>query len=220
MQRKQKVDRSFIGYSQDKKVAFYQNVLDEMIPVTTPFQKPPVAYTIVQTQLDKVKSTIKLALTKATGTATAVGDAFAIEDVSFEALDDYVDSVAQGNSIIIISSGYLATSDTANAAVVTGMPVISHEFIQAAGEAAFDVVSLGSEVTYNFIISTDLTGLKKVGNFYSNPTVGAQTFFGSSKQKHVIVTGLPSKVDLFIVCYATNTAGNSLLSNVLPFICK
>ncbi len=220
MQRKQKVDRSFIGYSQDKKVAFYQNLLDEMIPVSTPFQKPPVAYALVQTQLDKVKSSIKLALTKATGTATAVGDAFDIVDVSFESLADYVDSVAQGNSIIIISSGFLATSDTANAAVVAGMPVISHEFIQASGEAAFNVVPLGTEVTYNFIISTDLTGLKKVGNFYSNPTLDAQTFFGSSKQKHVIVTGLPSKVDLFIVCYATNTAGNSLLSNVLPFICK
>ena len=173
MQRKQKTDRSFIDYTQDKKVAFMQNALDEMSPVASKFQKPQVAYTVIQTQLDKVKAAMKTALTKAAGTAKAVTDAFDIVDVSFESLADYVDSIAQGDSIIIISAGFLPTSDTANAAVVTGMPVVSHEFIQAVGEAGFDVVSLGSEVTYNFIISTDLTGLKKVGIFYTNTTPGA-----------------------------------------------
>ena len=220
MQRKQKTDRSFIDYTQDKKVAFMQNALDEMSPVASKFQKPQVAYTVIQTQLDKVKAAMKTALTKAAGTAKAVTDAFDIVDVSFESLADYVDSIAQGDSIIIISAGFLPTSDTANAAVVTGMPVVSHEFIQAVGEAGFDVVSLGSEVTYNFIISTDLTGLKKVGIFYTNTTPGAQTFTGSSKQKKIIVSGLPSKTDLFLVCYATNTAGNSILSIELPFICQ
>jgi hypothetical protein len=70
---------------------------------------------------------------------------------------------------------------------------------------------------YNFIISSNLSGLKRLGSFYVNNSVGATTFFGSSKQRKIAVTGLPSKVDLFIVCYATNTAGNSVISTVLPF---
>ena len=163
MQRKQKVDRSFIGYSQDKKVAFMQNVLDEMSPLASPFQKPPIAYTVIQTQLGNVKAAIKVALTKAAGTAKLVDDAFIIVDPSFESLADYVDSIAQGNSTIIISAGFLATSDEATATVVTGMPVIKFEYIAAVGEAGFEVDTLGSEVTYNFIISTDLSGLKKMG---------------------------------------------------------
>ncbi len=219
MLRTKKVSRNFKGYPQDKKVAFLTNVLGEMSPVTSQFQEPPVLYSEVTSELIDVRDAIKVALTKAPGSADLVIDAFDIVDVTFNALADYVDSLAQGNEIIILASGFVATTGEANAVVVANKPAIEFLFIDAVGEAGFLVGSLG-DVTYEFIISTDLSGLKKVGIFFTNTSVGAQTFTGSSKQRRITVTGLPSKTDLFIACYATNTAGVSVLSNILPFSCK
>ncbi len=75
-------------------------------------------------------------------------------------------------------------------------------------------------MVYNFIISTDLSGLVKMGNVFVNKTEGVLTYFLSSRQKRVMVSGMPSLVKLFVVCFTTNVAGNSGLSANIPFSCK
>ena len=219
MYRPKKVSRKFKGYKRDKKVAFLLAVLVKM-SADLQFKNPPIAYTEVTIQMKEVTDAITIVHTKKPGAADDLEAAFKVVDKIYESLAGFVDIIAKGDENIIYDAGFLATTGEANAIEISDAPVLTFEYISAAGEAAFTLDCDGEKVIFNFIISTDLSGLKKVGNFYTNPTVGAQTFFGSSTHKRIMVSGLPSKTDLFIVCYATNTAGDSLLSVVLPFSCK
>ena len=219
MFRPKKVSRKFKGYKKDKKVAFLLAVIVKM-SADIKFKSPPIAYADATTQIKVVTDAITRSTTKIPGAADDVEAAFKIVDVTFESLAGFVDTLAKGDENIIFDAGFLSTSGEASSVEISDAPVLAHVYIAAAGEAAFTLDCDGEDVTFNFIISTDLSGLKKVGHFYTNPTVGAQTFFGSSTHKKITVTGLPSKTDLFIVCYATNNAGDSILSVVLPFSCK
>ncbi len=219
MYRPKKVSRKFKGYKRDKKVAFLLAVVVKM-SADPKFKNPPIAYTEVTIQMKEVTDAITIVHTKKPGSTSDLEAAFKVVDITYESLAGFVDTIAKGDENIIYDAGFLSTSGEVNSLEISDAPILEYEYIGAVGEAAFNVDCDGENVTFNFIISTDLSGLKKVGNFYTNSIVGAQTFFGSSTHKKIAVQGLPSKTDLFIVSYATNSAGDSILSVVLPFSCK
>jgi hypothetical protein len=217
-----KPSKEYKGLSADQKVTFYQNNHDLMSATGSAFPSPPsaVSYAAGQLKITALKDAVQAALSKAKGTADAVTAAEIAVEIFIDGWADYCDSIALGNVVIIAAAGFHPTVVDAGHSVITATPVVKSINENAEGDASFESDVLGEEVTYNFIISTDLSGIKKIGNVFTNTSVGATTFFVSSRQRKITVSGMPSLVKLFVVCFTTNVAGNSSMSAVVPFSCR
>jgi hypothetical protein len=206
----------------DKKVTFYQNNHDLMSATGSAFPSPPtaVSYAAGQSKITALKNAVQAALSKGKGTADAVIQAETAVEIIIDGWADYCDSIALGNVVTIAAAGFDPTVVDAGHTVITDTPVVTVADETAAGEAGLESNALGADVTYNFIVSTDLSSLKKLGDVFVNLSVGATTYFLSSRQKKIVLTGMPSLTKLYVACFTTNVAGNSGLSAIVPFSCK
>ena len=206
----------------DAKVVFYQNNHDLMSVTGSDFPSPPsaVSYAAGQTKITALKTAVQTALSRAKGTASAVKKAEKAVEIIIDGWADYCDSIALGDVVIIAAAGFDPTVVDAGHTVITDTPVVTVTNENAAGEAGLESDALGADVTYNFIVSTDLSGLKKLGDVFVNLSVGATTYLLSSRQKKIMLTGMPSLTKLYVACFTTNVAGNSNLSAIVPFSCR
>jgi len=199
---------------------FVKNVYAFMSVTTSQFQTPPLAYTKVLALITALEKAILEAMSRARGTAELQAQAFDAVKDAFSDLADYVSDTAKGNIAIIEAAGFVPTASESVDGTVTATPIVKVISESAIGEVSFSVTDLGPNVTHNYMISTDLSELKRIGNVFVNLSPAAITYNVSVKQKTVLVRGLPSLVPLYVACYTTNTAGNSNISTLVKFSCK
>ena len=217
-----KPSKDYKNLTAEKKIVFYQNNHDLMSETGSQFLTPPANYSYVagQLKITALKNAVQTALTKAKGTADAVILAEEAAEIYIDGWAAYTDSIALGNVVIIAAAGFDPTVVEAGHTAITGAPEVLVSNENAEGVAVIESRPLGDHVTYNFMVSTDLSGLKKLGDVFVNQSVGATTYFMSSRQRRVVLTGMPSLTKLYVACFTTNVAGNSNLSAIVAFSCK
>ena len=217
-----KASKDYKKMPAEKKVVFYQNNHDLMAATDSGFPTPPtaVSYAAGQLKITALKDAVQAALSKTKGTADAVILAEAAVEIFIDGWAEYCSEIANGNVVKIAAAGFDSTIVDAVHSVITATPVVTVTNENADGEAGLESNALGAEVTYNFIVSTDLSGLKKLGDVFVNTSVGATTYFLSSRQRKIMLTGMPGLVKLYVACFTTNVAGNSSISGIVPFSCR
>lgn len=220
MTRKQRVLRNYTKYGATKKLAFYQNIHDLMSDEGTSYPDPPEPNTYVagQAALDLLEKAIQGSLTKAKGTSAILKQAVKACDSIVNGWADYVDSIAQGNVVMINAAGFNATVGETNPKEVPGqIKDYDYELQKAKGTIFLKNETLGVGTTYTHIIGSDLSTLTMIGNFITCTNPAVQLYIVVTTRPEVMVTGLPSNAKLQAACFATNNAGSGELSSIISF---
>jgi len=204
-----------------EKISFYQNIHDLMSKTGTEFSDPEVAYVLGNTQIGNFRTTFGTAQNHARGSASLMHDAEFICEITIDSWADYVDKKANGSKSIIESAGFKATAEEATPSKVTDQPIIVAVNPNVEGIMNFEIGLLaGKENVFNVIVATDLSGVSQAGKqVILAPVAGVTYYTASSMQRKITMEGLPKIKLLYALCYSTNRAGNSVLSNIIHFSC-
>jgi len=213
----QTVSHEFKKLNHADELVFLQGVHDKMSITGSPFATPPTTYVIFQTKLTALGSA--LGMRPKSGAAVTVA-LKAVEKIADD-YANYVDGLAVGSQLIIESAGFHATAAESVPGQPTEQPTVATNNPDAEGCMEFEFGFINSDnIDFNLIIASDLSGVKKVGKMVTfTPIAGVTYFTACTRQRKLFVTGLPTLVKLYAMCYTTNVAGDSILSKIIYFSC-
>jgi len=221
MQRKQRVARNYRRLSPEKKVLLFLNIYGKMSATGSPFTNTSLIYTYALGLI--AINAITGALTAAGSGGHGVADAVAKAEEAAEKFIDYwaeiVEMIADGDPVIIASSGFTTTKGETSPASINGQPSLDFTPQKQAGTVKLSVNIKSITVdnpSITYIIGSDLSTLIRSGDLMYCTDPSVQLYIINGK-KDIMITGLPSGVDLQSVCVITNTAGVSMYSNLIKF---
>ena len=221
MQRRQSVARNYKHLSPEKKVIMYLKIHGKMSAGGSVFINPSLIFTYLLGlgKINAITTALNAAADGGDGTADAVGKAVIAAEKFIDNWADLVDLIANGDSVIIVSSGFDATKAESTPGVINGQPVLDFTPQKQAGSVLLQVDIKSITVdhpTITYVIGSDLDTLTRSGDLMFCTDVTIRLFCISGK-KEALVTGLPAGTKLQCVCVVTSTAGVSIYSNVIKF---
>ena len=122
MQRRQSVSRNYKHLSPEKKVIMYLKIQGKMAASGSPFINPSLVFTYALglVKINAITTALNNAADGGDGTADAVHKAEIAAEKFIDNWADLVDLIANGDSVIIISSGFDATKAESTPSVVNG----------------------------------------------------------------------------------------------------
>ena len=221
MQLYQTVSHDFKEMQHADELVFLQGVHDKMSATGSAFGTPPTTYVIFQTKLTALGAALGLSLTRVRGSGAAVKAAIKAVEVVADDYADYVNGLAKGSQVIIESAGFHATAAESVPGQPTEQPTVATKDPDAEGCMEFEFGFINSDnIDFNLIIASDLSGVKKIGKMVTfTPIAGVTYFTACTRQRKLLLTGLPTLVKLYAMCYTTNVAGDSILSKIIYFNC-
>ena len=221
MQRRQNVARDYKHLTPEKKVIMYLKIEGKMSVSGSPFVNPSLIFTYALglVKINAITTALNAQANGGNGTADAVGKAVIAAEKFIDNWADLVDLISNGDSIIIISSGFDATKANSLPGVINGQPVLDFVPQKLAGSVVFEVKTSSITVdhpTRTYLIGSDLDTLTRNGDmmYCTDPTI---RLFCVSGKRDILVTGLPAGTKLQCVCVVTSAAGVSIYSNVIKF---
>ena len=219
MQRRQSVARIYKRLTSAKKVILYLKIQGKMSATGSPFVNTSLIYTYLLGLAAINGITAALNAQLSGGGADAVGKAVNIAEGFIDYWADIVDLIANGDAVIIASSGFTATKAESTPSVINGQPILDFTPQKQAGSVLLEVkqASITTEhPTMSYIFGSNLDTLTRSGDLMYCTDVTIRLLFINGK-KEIMVTGLPSGADMQCICVITSTAGVSTYSNVIKF---
>ena len=221
MQRRQSVARSYKRLTPEKKVIMYLKIQGKMSASGSVFVNPSLvfSYALGLAKINAITTALNTAANGGDGTTDAVHKAEIAAELFIDNWANLVDLIANGDSVIIVSSGFDATKAETTPSVINGQPALDFTPQKQAGSVLLQVETKSITVehpTITYVIGSDLDTLTRSGNlmFCTDPTI---RLFCISGKKEVLVTGLPAGARMQCVCVVTSAAGVSTYSNVIKF---
>ena len=221
MQRKQRVARNYRRLSPEKKVLFFLKIYGKMSATGSPFTNTSLIYTYALglIAINAITGALMAAGSGGHGVADAVAKAVAAAEMFIDKWAEIVEMIADYDPVIIASSGFTPTKGETTPAAINGQPGLDFTPQKQAGTVKLSVNVRSITVenpTITYIIGSNLSTLVRSGDLMHCSDPAVQLFIINGK-KDVMVTGLPSGIDLQCVCVITNTAGVSMYSNLIRF---
>ncbi len=221
MQRKQSVLRNYKLLNPEKKVIMYLKIEGKMSVVGSVFVNPSLIFTYLLglAKINAITTALNNAADGGDGTVDAVNKAVIAAEKFIDNWADLVDLIANGDAVIIISSGFDASKAETTPAVINGQPILDFTPQKQAGSVLLDVKHASITVehpTMTYIFGSNLDTLTRSGDLMYCTDVTIRLLMINGK-KEIMVTGLPSGENMQCVCVITNTAGVSTYSNVIKF---
>ena len=219
MQRKQSVSRAYRRLSVEKKVIMYLKIHGKTSAGGSVFINPSLIFTYAfgLTKINAITTALNNAAGGGDGTVDAVNKAVIAAEKFIDNWADLVELIANGDSVVIVSSGFDATKADSSPTVINGQPNLDFTPQKQAGSVK--LITAGITVkhpTITYVFGSNLDTLTRSGDLMYCTDVAIRLLFINGK-KEVMVTGLPSGGDMQCVCVVTNTAGVSIYSNVIKF---
>ena len=221
MQRKQNVARDYRHLTPEKKVIKYLQIQGKMSASGSVFINTSLVFTYALglIKINAITTALNAQANGGNGTADAVAKAVIAAEKFIDNWADLVDLIANGDSIIIVSSGFDATSATTTPGVINEQPILDFTPQKQAGSVLLQVETKSITVdhpTITYVIGSDLDTLTRSGDLMFCTDVAIRLFCITGK-KEALVTGLPAGTKLQCVCVVTSAAGVSTYSNVIKF---
>jgi hypothetical protein len=221
MQRRQNVARDFKHLSPEKKVVMFLKIYNKMSAAGSVFINPSLVFTYLLgfAKINAITTALNNAADGGDGTTDAVAKAVIAAEKFIDNWADLVDLIANGDSVIIISSGFDATKANTTPGEINGQPILDFTPQKQAGSVLLQVEVKSITVdhpTVTYVIGSDLDTLTRSGDLMYCTDVAIRLFCSTGK-KEALITGLPAGTKLQCVCVITSAAGVSIYSNVIKF---
>ncbi len=221
MQRRQNVARNYKHLSPEKKVIMFLKIHGKMSATGSIFINPSLVFTYLLglAKINAITTALNAAANGGDGTADAVSKAEGAAEKFIDNWADLVDLIANGDSVIIVSSGFDATKAESSPGAINGQPALDFTPQKQAGSVLLHVETKSittNHSTITYIIGSDLDTITRSGDlmFCTDPAI---RLFCVTGKKEELVTGLPAGVKMQCVCVVTSAAGVSIYSNVIKF---
>jgi hypothetical protein len=208
MKRKAKVSRDFIKFSPLKKTELGEHVSSEIKDHNPPFTDPNPKTIDLDSANNDLKSKIQAALN---GDKEAIKERDAAElvwNTMFEKEADYVDSVANGDELIIAQSGFSATKTDIQRKVKPGQVIIKTVKGDYTTPGKIDIeCNALPDADFYFAIAGQQPVDAKIKNAQVLFMPQSQMGFSISTTRKLSIEDLQSGSKYYVAVVAFNTAG-------------